>query len=189
MNLPALSPFSPLASVLQDIERAAQAQLYYPALLVALTVPEICCALALDNSVFVKEKHYAAFVDKFTTQGALGLDGQSCYRLRGGLVHRANAAGHPYLGATHVIFTTPETQGGIHGIIMEGLGGDGNIKRAAILDLARFCTEMIAGAFRWYEDHQNDPKVTENMNNLIRYLPGGLSPFVRGAPVVASGSP
>jgi hypothetical protein len=35
--------------------------------LTALTVPDICSALELPNSVFVKEKHYVAFVDKYTT--------------------------------------------------------------------------------------------------------------------------
>lgn len=183
MNLPALSPFSPLAAVLGDIDRCIQAKLYYPALLVALTVPEICSALALDTGVFVKEKHYVAFVDKYTTPSALGLDGLSCYRLRGGVVHRANAAGHPYLGATHVIFTIPETLGGVHAI-----GVKMPEKYAAMFDLVLFSNEMVAAAYRWYEDHQQDPKVAKNMDNLIRYLPNGLHPFVGpGIPIVASG--
>lgn len=103
MKLPALSPFSPLSSILADIQRAIDAKLYYPALLVALTVPEICSALTLDNSVFVKEKHYVAFVDRYTTPKSLGCDGLTCFRLRGGVVHRANLAGHALFDATNVI--------------------------------------------------------------------------------------
>jgi hypothetical protein len=79
-----------LASVLADIQWCIDAKLYYPALLIALTVPEISSALALDNTVFVKAEHYIPFVDKYTTPEALGCDGQMCYRLRGGIVHRAS---------------------------------------------------------------------------------------------------
>jgi hypothetical protein len=185
MNLPTLSPLSPLYSVLNDIELAIQAKLYYPAVLIALTVPDICSALALPNSVFVKEKHYVAFVDKYTTPPALGLDGQSCYRLRGGVVHRANMAGHGKFGATHVIFTLPGSLASIHALsIIHRESG----KIAAMFDLADFCGEMIAAAKRWFEEYQDNPTVKENMRNLIRYCPDGLFPFVGGVPVVASGT-
>lgn len=187
MSLPALSPFSPLASVLADVDRCIEAKLYYPALVVALTVPDICSALALEKSVFVKEVHYAAFVDKYTTPSTLGLDGAGCFRLRGGVVHRANAAGHPYFKASHVIFTIPETGSSMHAFSIGGQSSDGTEKTAAMLDLVRFCRTMVAAAYRWYEDHHNDPKVAKNMDNLIRYLPNGLDPFFGRKPVVASG--
>jgi hypothetical protein len=54
---------------LDDIERAIAAKVYYPALLLALTVPEICMALSLNRETFVKEKHY---VD--TTPRDLGMN-------------------------------------------------------------------------------------------------------------------
>ena len=184
MSLPALSPLSPLAAVLGDIQRAIDVRLYYPALLTALTVPDICVALALDNSVFVKEKHYVAFVDKYTTPRELGLSGQECYRLRGGVVHRANMAGHDKFDATHVIFTIPGGSS-LHAfsIVNEATG-----KRGAMFDLVMFCTAMVSAAYRWYEEHQNNSQVEQNMQNLIRYCPNGLAPFVVGTPVVASGT-
>jgi hypothetical protein len=183
MRLPALSPFSPLASVLGDVQRAIDAKLYYPALLIALTIPDICSALALDNGVFVKEKHYIAFVDRYTTPPQLGLTGQDCYRLKGGVVHRADLAGHDKFSATHVVFTLPESTGGVHALsIIQGE------KTAAMFDLVLFCDAMINAATAWYEDHHADPKVQENLKNLIRYCPTGLSPFVVGLPVVASGT-
>jgi hypothetical protein len=182
MQLPALSPLSPLGLVLADIQNAINAHLYYPALLVALTVPEICMALTLDKSSFVKEKHYVSFVDKYATSPGLGLNGVGCYRLRGGVVHRANMAGHPKFDATHVIFTIPETGTGIHAVTLQ-MGE----KTAATFDLVLFCKAMVAAANRWYEDYQHDKMVAENMKNLIRYCPNGLAPFIVGAPIVASG--
>jgi hypothetical protein len=186
MNLPALSPFSPLGVVLNDIQRAIDAKLYYPALLVALTVPEICCGLELDNSQFVKDKHYKAFVEKYGRPNGTAVDGETCYRIRGGLVHRANLAGHPYLGSdiTHVVFTLPESQTRI-----VGLNFVHNGKKALTLDLDHFCRAMVKAAQDWYEANQNNPIVLKNMENLIRYVERGLPfPYLNNLPVVASGS-
>src|SRR5690606_23209998 len=62
----------------------------------------LCAALALEKSVFVKEKHYVSFVEKYTTKPELGLGGLDCYRLRGGVVHRGSFSGHPKWDTTHV---------------------------------------------------------------------------------------
>jgi hypothetical protein len=189
MILRALLPSSPLASVLTDVNRCIDAKLYYPALLVALTLPEICSALKLDNSVFVKQEHYVPFVDKYTTPAALGCDGLMCYRLRGGIVHRANLAGHNKIGADNIIFTVPESNQWIQGIsiVIKNEDGSDN-KKAPYFDLKTFCGTLVEAVFAWYEDNQNDPKVKENMENLIRYCPNGLPPYFPQGPVVASGS-
>jgi hypothetical protein len=182
MQLSALSPLSPLGRVLNDIQRALDARLYYPALLTALTVPEICMSLTLDKNVFVKERHYVAFVDKYTTPSGLGFAWSDCYRLRGGVVHRANMAGHPKFDATHVIFSLPESRINLHALSISN--GE---KLAAMLDLVLFCKTMIEAAKRWYEDHKDDTTVAKNMKNLIRFCPAGMPPFIAGWPVVASG--
>lgn len=164
------------------MRRAIEARLYYPAVLVALTLPEICAALELPNSVFVREKHYVDFVDRYTTPPELGLPGIDCYRLRGGVVHRASFARHPKFDGTHVVFTIPETGPKVHALSI--VAGD---KKAAMFDLELFCREMDAGVRRWYQEHKDDGLVEENLQHLIRYCPFGLSPFFGGAPVVGSG--
>lgn len=141
MPLPELYPFSPLALVLKDIDRSIEAKLYYPALLVALTIPVICVALTLDKKVFVKEKHYVDFIDKYTVSGGpngLGINGIDCYRLRGGVVHRANFAGHPKVDWTNVIFTIPETGSQMHAFSITVQN-----KTAVMLSLPIFCNTMI----------------------------------------------
>ena len=182
-TLPALSPFSPLSVILSDVQKSIEGHLYYPALLVALTIPEICSALSLDKTTFVKEKHYVAFIDKYTTPLDLGIAGLDCFRLRGGMVHRANLSGHAHFPTDSVIFTVPETGIALHGPIFDVSG-----RTAMVIDLVLFCKEMTAAVHRWYEDHHNDPKVEQNMKNLIRSCPAGLAPFVVGAPLIASGS-
>jgi hypothetical protein len=136
----------------------------------------------MDISEFIKQKHYVAFVDKYSTPTGLGLDGESCYRLRGGLVHRGNAAGHAYWGQTHVIFTVPESANAMHAFSM--VVGD---KSTAVFDLVSFCDAMILAARIWYEEYQDHPKVIANMPNLLRWRPTGVPPFIDGMPVVASG--
>lgn len=178
-----LSPLPlPLETITYDIRLAIDAKLYYPALLVTLTIPEICAGLTLDKSQFVKQKHYKDFVDRYTTPQELGLDGASCYQLRGGLVHRGDLRGHPYFDGTHVIFTTPETKASIHALTI--VSGD---KSAAMFDLVLMCDAMIAAARRWHLDNENNPQVAENLQFLVRSCPNGVAPFFVGAPVVASG--
>lgn len=182
-TLTRFDPSSPLESIIKDIERAIEAKLYYPALLITLTLPEICMGLTLDKSQFVKKNHYVDFVDRYTTSPGLGLDGESCFHLRGGLVHRADLTGHAFFEGTHVVFTVPETGVGLHAFSIEA--GE---KKAAMFDLGLFSTAMIDAVRAWYEEHKNDEQVIKNMKNLIRWRPKGVPPFVGGMPVVASGA-
>ena len=172
-----------LQSILDDVDRAFGAKLYYPALLVALTLPDICIALSFDKEKFVKDKDYAAFIDTYTTPAELGLGGQDCYRLRGGVVHRGNAAGHPFFGKSHVIFTVPETGTQIHALSIQV--GE---KSAAMFSLALFLQAMIEAVKKWYLIQKDDPQVRANLPNLLSWYPNGLSPFVGGAPIVGSGA-
>ena len=171
-----------LECVLGDMKRAIDARLYHPSVLVALTIPEICMALALEKNVFVKQRHYVDFVEKYTTKVNLGIGAVDCYRLRGGVVHRANLVGHHLFEFTHVIFTTPETPLGLHGVTIEFFD-----KKALAIDVVLFCREIDAAARRWYAENEKNPKVTENIKDIIRSCPDGLHPFVKGGPIVASG--
>jgi hypothetical protein len=173
---------SQLRSILDDIKTAISVKLYYPALLVALTIPDICSALEFEDDVFVKEKHYVSFVDKYTKPSELGLSGQECYRLRGGIVHRANAAGHAHFGSSHVLFTIPETKASIHALSLQV--GE---KKAAMFDLSMFCNAMTLACEAWFEDHQTEAMVIKNIPRLISMRPHGVAPFLGGAPVVGSG--
>lgn len=174
MNLP-----SPLESILNDIHRAIEAKLYYPALAVSLSLPDICVALTFTRDQFVKSEHYIAFVDKYAFGRGIGLTGEECYRLRGGVLHRANAAGHAYFQGTHMLVFVGE--GGLH-----GLTAHVDDKSAACLHLECFCSGMLAGVHAWYADHKDDPVVRGNLPKLLSLRPDGVPPFVKGQPVIAS---
>lgn len=173
---------SHLESIIYDMKQCIQAKLYYPALLVALTIPEICAALTLSRATFVNKTHYANFVDRYTTPPSLGLGGAECYMLRCGIVHRANLAAHTLLGVTHVVFTLPDSPGRLHAFSM--VVGE---YKSAMFDLQSFCDTMEAAARDWFRDHEHHTLVSENLKSLISYKPFGAPPFVTGIPVVASG--
>lgn len=151
MSNPLILPLE-LGSILDDMNNCIIARLYYPALLVALTLPEICSAMQLPNTTMIRDKHYIPFVDKYTTPADLGIDGLDCYRMRGGLIHRASLARHPSADFTHVIFTIPETKNlSMHAFSIEA--GD---KSAVMLDLISFCRTMEIAVRRWFFDHKDN---------------------------------
>ena len=170
-----------IEAILNDIYGCIEAKLYYPAILIALTVPEFCSGLAMPMTQFVKQKHYVEFIDTYTEPKDIGATGIDIFRLRGGLVHRGNLAGHAFADWTHVIFTTPETGPKIHGISLKW--GE---KKAAMLDVNLFCDAMIKAARVWYSENSENPLVMENMAQLMRSRPSGVSQFIKGN-VVASG--
>lgn len=173
---------SPLESILNDMWRAFDAGLYYPALLVALTLPEVCSALSMSKEEFVKEKHYSAFIDTYAKAFHLGLDGRECYRLRGGIIHRANASGHPHFAASHVIFTVPESSVSMHALSLVV-----DEAAAAMLDMKSFLSGMDSAVRKWFLDFSTDELVQGNIRSLLSLRPNGVSPFLAGFPVVASG--
>lgn len=174
-------PFE-LESVVLDMHRARDARLYYPCLLVALTLPEICSGLMLPRENFVKSTHYINFVDTYSSPPELGLDGQSCYRLRGGLVHRGDMRGHAHFDATHVVFSLPESAGKMHAFSIKA--GE---KTAAMFDLETFVQAMDTAVRRWFTANETNAQLKENLPNLIRYSPTGVSPFTKGFAAVVSG--
>jgi hypothetical protein len=103
MILRALLPSSPLASVLADIQRCIDAKLYYPVLLIALTVPEICSALALDNTVLLRPNT--------TFRSSTNIRPQKLWDVTGKCVI-ASAAASCIARIDNIFFTVPESTSG-----------------------------------------------------------------------------
>lgn len=161
---------------------AFDAKLYYPCLLVALTLPEICSGLLLPKDRFVKQSHYIDFIDTYSTPSEISSHGMDIYRLQGGLVHRGDLRGHAHLDATHVIISVPESNSSLHAFSIKV--GD---KTAWMIDLKMFVSAMDAAVRRWYEVNKSHSLLAENLPNLIRYSPDGVSPFTKGLPAIVSG--
>jgi hypothetical protein len=97
-----------LEAVLQEIENAISAKLYYLAIAVALAVPDICACLEFDpdNPAWANRKTYAGWCDKNIGARLQPLTGE--YNLRGGVLHKGHF-GHKQSRFTRVFFLGPES--------------------------------------------------------------------------------
>jgi len=170
-----------LAAILDDIKSCLKAELYYPALAVTLTIPEICQGLTLPLNQNVTSKHYVDFLNEYSTVSELGVDGAGCYQLRCGTVHRGNPLASRFSGQTHVIFSTRKDSG-VHALTLAA-----EDKSAAMFMLYRFCEAMELAVYRWFNQNSRDPNIQKNARDLLRFNADGLHPFIQGFPVVVSG--
>jgi hypothetical protein len=168
-------------SILLEVRRAIDHKFYYPALIVTLTLPDICAAATMERREFVKKVHYVNFINTYAKGLNLGVDGAGCYRLRGGLLHRGNAAGHPFAEAGCVIFTIPETNASIHALSIQV-----DEQTADCFDLISFCAAMQKAVLRWLLANSQEVAVQKNLTKLLCIKPFGVPPFMDGAPVIGS---
>lgn len=171
-----VKPPSPLESVLDEIERALAARLYYAATAVALTLPEICESLAHPKGSLKGESYvrYKAWYDAYVAAKIPELTGEDCYSLRCGVLHQGRL-GRPGMDYARIIFTSRD----------QGFFMHRNIFNDALnLDVATFCQDMISGARSWYKVHKNDEKVVEHMPLLFRWRQEGMLPYISGMPVL-----
>lgn len=172
-----------LQNIIDEMMRCLDAKLYYAGLLIALTLPELCSALTMQKSEFVKSKHYELFLNEYVDLDRLGIDAKTCFRLRGGMVHRGNAVGHEFIGFSHIIFFTPESKLSIHRVVLS-ITDEIN---ALNIEIYSFCNAMRDGVLRWFENCQSDDSIFLASQELLSPYPNGMHPFITGAYVVGSG--
>lgn len=173
---------SPLDLIFDEIMRAIDAELYYSAIAITLSVPDICAALECEpGKIWVNEKKYVDWCDKNLASRFHFLTSTDVYRLRGGVLHQGSFFGHPKMRFNSVLFTLPNAQKNIfHDNFCEMDG-----KKALNLDTPTFCNQIIAAARQWYEVNKEAPNVKANLPNLVRYRPNGLAPYMVGMPLIA----
>jgi hypothetical protein len=163
-----------METVLQEIERALQARVYYLALVVALTLPDICAALESPDGQTDRDRYKVWY--NANLGGRYGaLTDADCYSLRCGVVHQGRF-GHPKMGYGRVVFSLPGTGIFLHNNI---------VNDALKLDVGQFCRDMVQAARRWFASKQNDPTVQANLPNLVQLRPQGLAPYIVGMPLIA----
>src|SRR5438132_8002722 len=131
-----------MRELLQQIERATAAgNLYYVALLTALSVPDICGALESEDGEATRTKYIAWFdrwvASKYVVRGAPSLTGEVCYYYRCSALHQGRAA-HPRMGYSRVLFVEP---GATTNVFHNNILGD-----ALNIDLSHFVRDLLAGA-------------------------------------------
>ncbi len=185
-----------LAAILNEVERAIEAKLYYLAIAVALSLPDICSCLECDPSkpIWATSEKYITWCKTNLSGQFRNLDGTDLFRIRGGILHQGHFD-HPKSKFDRIVFLGPESAFKAHdviatiapgitfsGVTVEELRIVGDVLQ---LDVLRFCRSIMDGARRWSVAKKSDPFVQENLPNLVRYRPNGLPPFSVGVPTVA----
>lgn len=168
---------NPLESVLAEVSKAMSAGLPYAALMIALSIPDIC--VTLENSAkSANMESYARWVQTYLHNGLDTPTNKLLYKLRCGVFHNGilSHKDMQYLQCSRVVFTVPGSPMQIDGMTLNG---------AVCWSAQGFCDRMIAAARKWYAEKAGQPGVEENLDNLIRIRGSGLSPYVVGAPLLA----
>lgn len=158
-----------LEIILNDIEKALAARLWYAALTVTLSLPDICSLLERpeDERWSKREKYAAWFNEHVAKLHYPEFTGDDCYSLRGGVVHHGQF-GHAKSRYDRVAFSLPDGRGSVFDRMMST--DCGSFKGTTLsLDLALFCQRLIEAVRTWYRDNADDPNVVANLPNLVRY--------------------
>lgn len=158
-----------------QIQKALDAEAFYPALFVAIALPDICGALESENGLSTGAK-YQTWFDQFVANKYNGnLPGDIAYILRCSLLHQGTFV-HPRQIYTRIIFQEP-----IGGIVFHNGIANGTL----ILNPVEFCNDIIAGIQTWLPIVEMSPNFIANYANMIKRYPNGIPPFLVGCSVIS----
>ena len=176
-------PESPLASIYREIEQALAANLYYLAIAVTVSIPDICATL--EGKAPTDWNTYKTWFrenagDRFTNFGE-----DECYELRCGVVHNAKLMGGKVKRSKYdrIILTPPNSLALIHDGVMSNIGG--LTETVLCMDVTMLCEAMIAAARAWERANERNETVSNNMANVVRLRPEGLDPYIVGIGVIS----
>lgn len=162
-----------MEEMIRQIRLASTHGLYYLALLGALSLPDICGALASDNGRASGSK-YKDWLRKNVPDQANGAD--EIYGLRCSLLHQGQAM--PHGGHFPIAFMAPGV-GQLHNL--STVVGDSQV---GWLSIEMFVEEVTQGAEAWLKQFGTSNIVSRNLSKFARLRLEGLPPHVAG-PVIA----
>jgi hypothetical protein len=173
--------------ILKQVNVAMDYGLYYLAVAIALTLPDICAALESADGT-AKPDRYKNWYREWLQPRYPMLEPNDVYVLRSGINHRGQSEPHgiqPTLNFDKVVFVIPHlsrtnSATDLHCRI-EGVTGD----RTLSLDAAFFCQDVLQSVHQWYAKKATDPNVVANMPKVLTFRPDGFPPHFVGVPVIA----
>jgi hypothetical protein len=171
-----------MRTLIAQNRKALDADLYYLALLSALSIPDIAGALDSENGRASGEcfaAWYEAWVRprfRENRDRENPLSGEACYGFRCAMLHqgRSQQSSGQY---SHIMFVEPGYPNySIHYCLIGG--------KALLIQLPEFVEEVLGGCELWlHRVHGTDP-FEKNYATFARRHPQGLLPYVRGVPVI-----
>ena len=179
------TPTSPLEHIYGEIAKAISGELYYLAIVVTTSLPDVCSAL--EGNVPTNWETYKTWFRENVGDNLAPFGEHECYELRCGVMHQARfmgAAKNKWSDYEALFFTLPNGAGfRIDRGTMFNIGGDA--RRILAMELTGFCNTIIEAAREWERKKKHNPDVEQRMKNIARVRPQGLSPYFINIPVFA----
>ena len=162
-----------MKDIIKQIRIAYKSQAYYPALFLALALPDICGALESENGQANKNK-YKKWFEKYISKNYKNLNGETCYYFRCAMLHQGSTI-HNKSNYNRIIFLEPN----------DCYKFDDNIINEVLnIDLINFCKNICKGVENWLDDKIENKIIQQNIKKLIKKYPNGISPYIMGIPVI-----
>jgi hypothetical protein len=171
--------------MLGQMNAAMRANLFMPALITALTLPDICAALQSNNGETNGDK-YKAWVSEYVLSDYDGgqhgkiYDPEIVYRYRCSLLHQGSGLPNRNAPGPRMVFGLP---GGSAAVAHAG-DFKGHDQWIVTMDVPFFLADVDAAVRRWLAAVGSSENVTRNLENHAHYRPDGLPPLITGWPLV-----
>lgn len=175
---------SPLHFVMHEIAGAFNAGLFYAAVNLSLSIPDICSSdeeLEINNR-FKVEKRYVPWCTKWLCSKMLHLTAEDIWALRGGIIHQGQTFGHPKARYERIVFILPDGRGNKFQIA-SSMRSDA--KPVTSISLDYFCKVFLTTAEEWIEATKDNKDIQEKLEGLIRFRPNGYENHLIGTAVIA----
>ncbi|MGX1745036.1 MULTISPECIES: hypothetical protein [unclassified Brevundimonas] len=175
--VPAVAP-NALEQIFAEIEATVNAGLFYAALSITVSIPDICCTL--EGKAPVNWETYKAwFRENVRRYQNFGAD--ECWEMRCGVVHNARLMGGKDKRSDfdRILFTPPGSPFQLHDSVTEMHG-----ERILYMAAVPFCHEIVADARAWAARNAANDAVLANLPNVVRLRPNGYGQHIVGAPVI-----
>jgi hypothetical protein len=165
-----------MESIYREVGLALDARLYYLAIAVTASIPDICASLEHGKTGW---KPYKAWFRENVAHRFRFFNEHECYEIRCGVLHRGRSRGSKDGHSAYAAFFF-STMAGTGEMIVAHPGGG-----ALSIDATHFCQTMIECAREWETKVAENAEVQANLANILRVRPEGFPPSIRGFPVIA----
>lgn len=161
----------PLQWLLDEINSAIKAKLYYSAISVCLTLPHICSALEREDGRGERDGYYSWY--RRYIVNCKYLTAEDAFSFRCGVLHQGRFGDLSH-SVSRVFFIED-------GPIM---ASNNLINDMYFHSAGDFCAQFADAVLKWWSDVKDNPTVEKNLSKLVKYHPNGIAPIALGILVI-----
>lgn len=164
---------SPLYPLLNEINAAVTHGAPFLAIAMAVALPDICVSLISPDGRTNGERYKAWCAENLGKEFSF-LTGDDLWSMRCGVLHNGRFGDLKH-NVARVIFALPGKATLVNC----------QLNDAYVYSAVDFCKNFTQAVYQWMEKNKENEMVKANTPRLMQYRPGGLSPYINGATVLA----